>query len=158
MQIGYGELTLDTTGLDYPMLAGNLASILISIIVTTVVSLVKPDAKPYDWEGTRNLLMVEEEFTGVPAFHRFEVIRFCCSSLVILPTTGRAFKAHIARYAIQNLLAAVDRRGHEVCHTLRIRLRTLRIRIKPLRHTSNDKHAVECSSVSKKARSDNIAG
>jgi hypothetical protein len=63
-QVGYGELSLTTTGFDYPMLAGNLASILISTIVTVIVSLVKPDDKPYDWEGTRSLLMVEEEFTG----------------------------------------------------------------------------------------------
>ncbi len=62
--MGYGELSLSTTGLDYPMLAGNLASILISIFVCVAVSLIKPDEKPYDWEGTRNLQMVEEEFTG----------------------------------------------------------------------------------------------
>lgn len=64
-KVGYGELSLTTTGFDYPMLAGNLASILISTIVTVIVSLVKPDDTPYDWEGTRSLLMVEEEFTGI---------------------------------------------------------------------------------------------
>mmetsp|Transcript_3555 Transcript_3555/g.10340 ORF Transcript_3555/g.10340 Transcript_3555/m.10340 type:complete len:694 (-) Transcript_3555:691-2772(-) len=66
-KVGYGELTLATTGKDYPMLAGNLASMLVGMFVTIAVSLIKPDDKPYDWESTRNLKMVEEEFTGITA-------------------------------------------------------------------------------------------
>lgn len=64
LQVGYTHINLTTTGYNYPMLAGNLASILISMFVCVVVSLIKPNAKPYDWESTRNLAMVEEEFTG----------------------------------------------------------------------------------------------
>ncbi len=62
-QVGYHEINLTTTGMNYPMLAGNLASILISTFVCVIVSLIKPDN--YDWESTRNLKMVEEEWTGV---------------------------------------------------------------------------------------------
>lgn len=64
-KVGYGAVNLTTTGYNYPMLAGNLASILVSTFVCTVVSLIKPDN--YTWEGTRNLKMVEEEDTGIRA-------------------------------------------------------------------------------------------
>lgn len=63
-QVGYHDINLTTTGHDYPMLAGNLAAILISAFVCIVVSLIKPDN--FDWEATRNLKMVEEEWTGAP--------------------------------------------------------------------------------------------
>jgi urea-proton symporter len=49
----YGELTLTTTGSNYATLAGNLAAIMTGLIVTVVVSLLKPDN--YDWESTRNI-------------------------------------------------------------------------------------------------------
>ncbi|KAK7529954.1 solute symporter family transporter [Phyllosticta citribraziliensis] len=49
----YGELTLHTTGLQYPTLAGNLAAIMMGLIVTVVVSLALPDPQPFDWEITR---------------------------------------------------------------------------------------------------------
>lgn len=61
--MGYNDINLDTTGKDYPMLAGNLAAILISAFVCIVVSLIKPDN--FNWDATRNLKMVEEEWTGV---------------------------------------------------------------------------------------------
>ncbi|KAL5120136.1 hypothetical protein ACEQ8H_001961 [Pleosporales sp. CAS-2024a] len=55
----YGEVTVETTGLLYPTLAGNLASIMTGLIVTTTISLIKPDN--FDWEITRsiNALVVE---------------------------------------------------------------------------------------------------
>jgi hypothetical protein len=66
-QVGYGDINLDTTGKDYPMLAGNLAAILISAFVCIVVSLIKPDN--CNWDATRNLQMVEEEWTGAQCVH-----------------------------------------------------------------------------------------
>ncbi|KAF2253298.1 Na+/solute symporter [Trematosphaeria pertusa] len=47
----YGEVTVHTTGLEYPTLAGNLAAIMTGLIVSVCVSLVKPD--DFDWEITR---------------------------------------------------------------------------------------------------------
>jgi hypothetical protein len=47
----YGEITVETTGLSYPTLAGNLASIMAGLIITVTVSLIKPDN--FDWEVTR---------------------------------------------------------------------------------------------------------
>lgn len=47
----YGELTIETTGLEYPTLAGNLAAIMTGIILTVVISYIKPDN--FDWEITR---------------------------------------------------------------------------------------------------------
>ncbi|EXJ59059.1 hypothetical protein A1O7_06490 [Cladophialophora yegresii CBS 114405] len=50
-KVHYGELTLESTGSNYATLAGNLAAIMTGLIVTVVVSLIKPDN--YDWSGTR---------------------------------------------------------------------------------------------------------
>jgi hypothetical protein len=47
----YGEITVTTTGLEYPTLAGNLAAIMTGLIVSVCVSLIKPDN--FDWEITR---------------------------------------------------------------------------------------------------------
>ena len=52
-----GEVTIDTTGMNYPMLTGNLVAICFSGIVCIVVSLMDPD--DYNWESTRNIRMVE---------------------------------------------------------------------------------------------------
>lgn len=49
----YGEITVHTTGLSYPTLAGNLAAIMTGLIVTTTISLIKPD--DFDWEITRSI-------------------------------------------------------------------------------------------------------
>ena len=49
----YGTLTVSTTGMEYPTLAGNLAAIMTGLIVTVVVSLAKP--APFDWEVTRSI-------------------------------------------------------------------------------------------------------
>ena len=58
----YGELTVKTTGMEYPTLAGNLAAILTGLIVTVVVSLIKPD--DFDWEITR-AINAESTLDGV---------------------------------------------------------------------------------------------
>lgn len=47
----YGEITVETTGMSYPTLAGNLAAIMTGLIVTTTITLIKPDS--FDWETTR---------------------------------------------------------------------------------------------------------
>ena len=47
----YGELTLESTGSNYATLAGNLAAIMTGLIVSVVVSLIKPD--DFDWGTTR---------------------------------------------------------------------------------------------------------
>ncbi|CAN0211982.1 unnamed protein product [Ectocarpus sp. 6 AP-2014] len=52
-----GEITIDSTGQNYPMLTGNLIAICFSGIVCIAVSLADPD--DYDWESTRNIAMVE---------------------------------------------------------------------------------------------------
>lgn len=47
----YGELTLESTGSNYATLAGNLTAITTGLIVSVVVSLIKPDN--FDWSTTR---------------------------------------------------------------------------------------------------------
>jgi hypothetical protein len=57
----YGEITVETTGLSYPTLAGNLASIMTGLIVTTTITLIRPD--DFDWEVTRAINAVVTEGT-----------------------------------------------------------------------------------------------
>ncbi|CAM9212257.1 unnamed protein product [Sphacelaria rigidula] len=52
-----GEVTIDTLGMNYPMLTGNLVAICLSGIVCIAISLANPD--DYDWESTRQIRMVE---------------------------------------------------------------------------------------------------
>lgn len=47
----YGALTVATTGLEYPTLAGNLAAVMTGLIVSVTVSLIKP--VHFDWDTTR---------------------------------------------------------------------------------------------------------
>jgi hypothetical protein len=47
----YGSLSVTTTGMEYPTLAGNLAAVMTGLIVTISVSLAKPE--PFDWDQTR---------------------------------------------------------------------------------------------------------
>ena len=47
----YGTLSVSTTGMEYPTLAGNLAAIMIGLITTVAVSLAKPE--PFSWDTTR---------------------------------------------------------------------------------------------------------
>lgn len=44
-------MTITTTGLEYPTLAGNLAAVISGLILTLAISWVKPDN--FDWEITR---------------------------------------------------------------------------------------------------------
>ncbi|CAG8624019.1 16105_t:CDS:2 [Funneliformis caledonium] len=52
----YHEITIKSTGENYPMLAGNLTSLITSGLITTVLSLVKP--ANFDFEITRTKLEV----------------------------------------------------------------------------------------------------
>ena len=47
----YGSLSVTTTGMEYPTLAGNLAAIMAGLIVSVCVSLAKP--VEFDWDQTR---------------------------------------------------------------------------------------------------------
>lgn len=47
----YGSISVSTTGMEYPTLAGNLAAIMTGLIVSVCVSLAKPE--PFDWDTTR---------------------------------------------------------------------------------------------------------
>ena len=47
----YGSLSVTTTGMEYPTLAGNLAAIMVGLIVSVSVSLARP--APFDWDQTR---------------------------------------------------------------------------------------------------------
>ncbi|KAL1303090.1 hypothetical protein AAFC00_006533 [Neodothiora populina] len=66
----FGAINVETTGTEYATLAGNLAAIMTGLIVTVVVSLIKP--QNFDWEITRsiNALPVEaiaDASVGAPA-------------------------------------------------------------------------------------------
>lgn len=58
-QVEYGEVTVDTLGNDYPMLSGNLMSILSSGLICFIVSQAMPEET--DWSETRKIAMLEDD-------------------------------------------------------------------------------------------------
>ena len=49
----YGAITIATTGMEYPTLAGNLAAIMTGLILSVSISLIKPET--FDWDITRSI-------------------------------------------------------------------------------------------------------
>ena len=49
-QIMNGSITIITTGLNPPLLTGNVFSVGISAILVVAISLIFPDQGPFDWE------------------------------------------------------------------------------------------------------------
>ena len=58
-KVYYGELSITSTGANYPTLAGNIAAIMTGLIVSVAVSLIKP--QNFDWEITRAINMEHNE-------------------------------------------------------------------------------------------------
>ncbi|KAG2178012.1 hypothetical protein INT43_003265 [Umbelopsis isabellina] len=54
----YGEITLESTAANYPMLAGNLASIIVPIPCLLVLTWIKP--QNFDWESTKAIQQVAD--------------------------------------------------------------------------------------------------
>lgn len=54
----YGELTLASTAANYPMLAGNLASIIVPIPCLLILTWIKP--QNFDWESTKAIQQVAD--------------------------------------------------------------------------------------------------
>ncbi|KAL6305582.1 hypothetical protein BKA93DRAFT_692847, partial [Sparassis latifolia] len=50
----YGKLSITTTGEMYPMLAGNLGSCCSGVLISIIVTLIKPDNK-FDWTETKKI-------------------------------------------------------------------------------------------------------
>ncbi|GAB2253040.1 hypothetical protein Droror1_Dr00005887 [Drosera rotundifolia] len=63
-KIEYGRVTLDTTGRNAPMLAGNLMSTFTGGVVHVICSLFWP--QNYDWDTTQKITMVEKDMTDLP--------------------------------------------------------------------------------------------
>lgn len=63
-QVHYGELTVASTGGQYPTLAGNMAAVLTGLILSFAVSIIKPDN--FDWAITRSINVKADE--GVPVY------------------------------------------------------------------------------------------
>eukprot|EP01026_Neomeris_dumetosa_P065127 TRINITY_DN623_c0_g1_i3.p1 TRINITY_DN623_c0_g1~~TRINITY_DN623_c0_g1_i3.p1 ORF type:complete len:724 (-),score=58.73 TRINITY_DN623_c0_g1_i3:877-2892(-) len=55
----YDEVTVETTGKDYPMLCGNLVAIFSSGFICTVISLLYP--QKFDWDKLKEIPMVEQD-------------------------------------------------------------------------------------------------
>lgn len=64
-KIEYGQINLDTTGRNAPMLAGNIVSILTGGAVHAICSMLWP--QNYDWSTTKQITVVEKEKTDLPA-------------------------------------------------------------------------------------------
>ncbi len=63
-KVEYGRVTLDTTGRNAPMLAGNLVSILSGGAIHAIISYLSP--QNYDWVSTRHITMVDRANIDVP--------------------------------------------------------------------------------------------
>jgi len=59
-----GVLNLDTTGQDYPMLAGNLVALFFSMILCIILSYIWP--QDFDWAELRNIPVVESDANSDP--------------------------------------------------------------------------------------------
>lgn len=59
-KIAYGEVTIDTTGMNPPLLAGNVFALGISLIVTVAGSLLFPSKKTFDWEELNKITKIED--------------------------------------------------------------------------------------------------
>ncbi len=59
-KIGYGEVSIDTTGLNPPLLAGNVFSLGVSLLVTIIGSFIFPDPKPFDWDDLNKITKIED--------------------------------------------------------------------------------------------------
>ncbi|KAI9300082.1 Sodium:solute symporter family-domain-containing protein [Cunninghamella echinulata] len=57
----YGNITVETTGRNLPMMAGNLVALFSPVPCTIILTLLKPDN--YDFESTRNIQLVNDEAT-----------------------------------------------------------------------------------------------
>jgi len=55
----YGEVTVATTGMDYPMLAGNLVALFFSAMITAAVSWMYP--QDFDWALLKEIPMVDQD-------------------------------------------------------------------------------------------------
>ncbi|XXG66704.1 hypothetical protein AAC387_Pa06g0227 [Persea americana] len=64
-KIEYGRISLDTTGRNAPMLAGNLVSILTGGLVHALCSVFRP--QNYEWDTTKKISMVEKDKSDLPA-------------------------------------------------------------------------------------------
>ncbi|KAH7039026.1 solute symporter family transporter [Macrophomina phaseolina] len=51
----YHELSIETTGLEYPTLAGNLGAVMTGLILSVCISLAFPHKEKFDWESTRGI-------------------------------------------------------------------------------------------------------
>lgn len=60
-KIGYGEITVDTTGFNLPLLTGNVVSLGLSLLITVVGSLVFPDKAPFNWEELNSKITKTED-------------------------------------------------------------------------------------------------
>ena len=99
--VGYDEVTLKTTGYNYPMLIGNLTSILGGGLLCTLISLWRPDY--CDWSDTRNIPLVENDDPGVEEsdfelqmygrWVRIIGLTFTALMVVIVPCISLAFTA-----------------------------------------------------------------
>jgi hypothetical protein len=59
----YGEITLASTSANYPMLAGNLASIIVPIPCLLILTWIKPEN--FDWESTKKIEKISDNDNSV---------------------------------------------------------------------------------------------
>jgi len=59
-QYYYGTINIDTTGTDIAMLIGNLVALLSPVIFVPILTLIKPEARPYDFVSMRAIELIDD--------------------------------------------------------------------------------------------------
>jgi len=98
----YGEVSLASTGGNFPMLIGNLVSILTGGAICTGLSLWRPDN--CDWESTRQIALVEDDYVPVQEtdeelvkygkWVRRTALGFTFAMIILIPCIALAFQVY----------------------------------------------------------------
>ncbi|MEW5305220.1 MAG: hypothetical protein WDW36_007776 [Sanguina aurantia] len=85
-----GEISLKTTGQDYPMLAGNLVALFFSAIMCIILTLIFPQngGAGFDWKEFQDIPMIEQESSAIIAKTGEDSVEMLDSVLAYTYKTG----------------------------------------------------------------------
>ena len=87
-RLGFGEVTIATTGQNLPLLTGNVVSLGLSLLITVAGSLIRP-GKHFDWTNL-NRITKTEDTVSLPSLVRPGLSTQFCTNLRSSPTQSHA--------------------------------------------------------------------
>lgn len=85
-----GEINIITTGLNPPLLTGNIFSVGISTILVVAISYIFPDKTPFQWEAFKEKITTTE--ANVSASDKPQRKGFTCSEALHIPSRINCFQ------------------------------------------------------------------